>query len=171
MYVAMVYRREGGGGVCVSLLVWFYLLHLMAAFPPFFQFWNHAQMDLTVFRFDAEDGTKKTRRLKIERAVCTGGDLIRLRCRKTSFVPHAAFDADCVLTGIRAEPYVQTYFSSVLQRLGRREDESKVEVGAALPDCAVVLGAMRLTAPIKFLGDSFNKDALGGGDSSGWMSD
>ena len=108
-----------------------------------------------------------------------------------------AFDAERVLTGRKAAPYLARYFSSVVTKMieenassgndgGGREEVSPVGVDGltchevkaleALPDCAIILGEMIMTVPVSLLGN------IGGGmmseknndnddDSDGFMSD
>eukprot|EP00566_Odontella_aurita_P018767 CAMPEP_0113561614 /NCGR_PEP_ID=MMETSP0015_2-20120614/20072_1 /TAXON_ID=2838 /ORGANISM="Odontella" /LENGTH=322 /DNA_ID=CAMNT_0000463425 /DNA_START=70 /DNA_END=1035 /DNA_ORIENTATION=- /assembly_acc=CAM_ASM_000160 len=146
---------------------------------------GYREIDLTLYSFGGS-GTVKSRRprkVKFERAVCTGGDLVRLRTANgakpgaSSSLENAVngneagvcFDADRVLTGRRAAPYVRQYFSSVLTRLSGGDSsplfEGDMKVGdddveKVLPDCAVVMGSMQLNVPAAFVSVEASKTSV-----------
>lgn len=167
---------------------------------------GYREMDLTLFTWGTRGGNsdgqrRRPRKIKFERAVCTGGDLVRLRATSGSEPgippsfekasngrpPSASFDADRVLTGRKAAPFVRRYFSSVLNRLGGDggwgesnqlgDANAKVfndeNVGEVLPNCAIVLGDMQVTVPCKFISitSSFEASTAADNDKDCWMSD
>jgi len=138
---------------------------------------GYREVDLTVYSYTTSSNKKgnkqtKSKKIKFDRAVCTGGDLIRLRAkdRKTTEAnpSRVIFDASRVMTGSRATPYVLKYFSSVVQKLSSKHTVKGKEVADLLPDCAVVVGDMRLKVPTEFVK---GVDRAGDNDEMGWMSD
>ena len=112
-----------------------------------------------------------------------------------------AFDAERVLTGRKAAPYLVRYFSSIVGKMieeeeaahginndgdGREEVISpagvdgltchEVKALEALPDCAIILGEMIMTVPVSLLGNidggmMKKKGAVDDDDDDGFMSD
>lgn len=166
---------------------------------------GYREVDLTVIG-PSGVSTGRRKRRQFERSVCTGGDMIRLRAGRMADLDPTkptspstegvAFDAERILTGRKAAPYLVRYFSSVVGKLIEEEDaatgeEEEKDVSPAgldalpcnesralevMPDCAVVIGQMIMTVPISLLGNDdggmLRQD--GGGnddDDDGFMSD
>ena len=152
---------------------------------------GYREVDLTIL---GPSGGGERKRRTFDRSICTGGDMIRLRAgrmadqdptRPTSpSIEGVAFDAERVLTGRKAAPYLVRYFSSIVTKMmeenaasadndsgGREEIVSPVGVDGltchevkaleALPDCAIILGEMICTVPVSLLGN------IGGGGMMG----
>ena len=170
---------------------------------------GYREVDLTILGPSGGAGGRKRR--TFDRSICTGGDMIRLRAgrmadqdptRPTSpSIEGVAFDAERVLTGRKAAPYLVRYFSSIVTKMmeedaasanndggGREEIVSPVGVDGltchevkaleALPDCAIILGEMICTVPVSLLGNigggmmgEKNKGGHDDDDSDGFMSD
>jgi hypothetical protein len=169
---------------------------------------GYREVDLTVL---GPSGGGERKRRTFDRSICTGGDMIRLRAgrmadqdptRPTSpSIEGVAFDAERVLTGRKAAPYLVRYFSSIVAK--RIEEEAtmrrnggdgrgevspvgvdgltchEVKALEALPDCAIILGEMIMTVPVSLLGNidgMMNKNKKEEGleddsDDDGFMSD
>lgn len=167
---------------------------------------GYREMDLTLYNFggigsgSGNGQGQRPRKIKFERAVCTGGDLVRLRAaddakpgtssslgiESSRPASSASFDADRVLTGQKAAPYIRRYFSSVLRRVHNGESSrtsdckeksrDDKEVENALPDSAIVLGKMQLTVPSAFVAlaapdNSSRNRGVDFEDENSWMSD
>jgi len=146
---------------------------------------GYREVDLTVL---GPGGGGERKRRTFDRSICTGGDMLRLRAgrmadqdptRPTSpSIEGVAFDAERVLTGRKAAPYLVRYFSSIVGKMieeeeaahginndgdGREEVISpagvdgltchEVKALEALPDCAIILGEMIMTVPVSLLGN------------------
>ena len=172
---------------------------------------GYREVDLTILGpSGGGGGGGERKRRTFDRSICTGGDMIRLRAgrmadqdptRPTSpSIEGVAFDAERVLTGRRAAPYLVRYFSGIVTKMmeensangndggGREEIVSPVGVDGltchevkaleALPDCAIILGEMICTVPVSLLGNigggmmgEKNKGGHDDDDSDGFMSD
>lgn len=168
---------------------------------------GYREVDLTILGPSGGAGDRKRR--TFDRSICTGGDMIRLRAGRmadqdptrptSSSIEGVAFDAERVLTGRKAAPYLVRYFSSIVTKMmeenaasgndgAGREEFSPVGVDGltchetkaleALPDCAIILGEMICTVPVSLLGNigggmlgEKNKGGHDDDDSDGFMSD
>jgi hypothetical protein len=131
-------------------------------------FGGYRELDVTLYNFLAmeggrnQDNTGNSSSITIP-VVCTGGDMLRMRTitrGKTQgadgSVVNLTFDATTIYTGLKATPYLKTYFASLVQK--KREllfvqttatDDSVQEITKMneldlFPDCAIVCGDMIL---------------------------
>ena len=146
---------------------------------------GYREVDLTVL---GPGGGGERKRRTFDRSICTGGDMLRLRAgrmadqdptRPTSpSIEGVAFDAERVLTGRKAAPYLVRYFSSIVGKMIEEEEAAhginndgdgregvispagvdgltchEVKALEALPDCAIILGEMIMTVPVSLLGN------------------
>jgi len=126
----------------------------------------------------------KRKELKIQKLVCTGGDMLRIHTppllevggTEAKRLSHATqrgsqpeevkFEAEKIITGANVEPLVRRYFSNLVARMTTSSKKS-MSVLDILPDCAVVVGDMSVTVPSQFIcGMKRNLD-----ENDGWMSD
>jgi hypothetical protein len=93
---------------------------------------GYRQITLKVFRYSGE------KPIKLDNVQWTGGDMMRLQSSDVSM------DAHCLWTGKKAVPYVERYFSGLVNKLREEVDEPVLDI---LPDLAIVTGPMTLTIP------------------------
>jgi len=95
----------------------------------------------------------------VEKLSCTGGDMLQIKTPLEESSDGVAkvrgitvsFDADQIITGKRVAPLVKRYFSSLVH-----DSESEGDVLEQLPDCAIVVGNMKMTLPQSFLKNKAN---------------
>lgn len=126
---------------------------------------GYREIDLTLLASASEKGTDPNRNstsnsnhklqerksIRMEKLSCTGGDMLQIKTPmdETSGVAKirsitVSFDADQIITGKRVAPLVRRYFSSLVKI-------SEGDVLDQLPDCAIVVGNMKMTLPQSFL--------------------
>jgi hypothetical protein len=93
---------------------------------------GYRQVSLKVLRYSAEKPTK------LDNVQWTGGDMMRLQSSNVSMETH------CLWTGKKAVPYIERFFSSLVNKLREETDEPVLDI---LPDLAIVTGPMTLTIP------------------------
>ena len=124
---------------------------------------GYREIDLTLLASAREKGTdpnstnsnsndklQERKSIRVEKLSCTGGDMLQIKTPmdESSGVAKVrgitvSFDADQIITGKRVAPLVRRYFSSLL--------DSEGDVLEQLPDCAIVVGNMKMTLPQSFL--------------------
>ena len=123
-------------------------------------------------RVYTQRSAEEKKKLNVERVVCTGGDMIRMKSDDTA----VTFEAERVITGVKVVPLVERYFKSLLKsarKLGAHDDEEKKDdMGEAsvlelLPHCAVVIGSMELNLPRSFLS---NENDSSDEENEDWIS-
>ncbi len=118
----------------------------------------------------------------LQRLTCTGGDMLRIRspldgddeidskpvsnCSGVS-KENVAFDADQIITGVKVERLVRQFFPNLIPASMKisdtsEEDDKHVNQRRSslldeLPDCAVVIGDMKLTLPSKLLQNNIQR--------------
>lgn len=96
----------------------------------------------------------------VEKLSCTGGDMLQIKTPLDESSDGVAkvrgitvsFEADQIITGKRVAPLVRRYFSSLV--------DSEGDVLEQLPDCAIVVGDMKMTLPQSFLNNKSKADPL-----------
>lgn len=102
---------------------------------------GYREIDLTIFsRFCDLNGERE--QVKLEKIPCTGGDMLRMSDEESCLI----FDAQRILTGIKAVPLVEKYFRNIIPNLD--VDESLLDV---LPEVAIVIGDMTLSLEKEFV--------------------
>mmetsp|Transcript_30507 Transcript_30507/g.35040 ORF Transcript_30507/g.35040 Transcript_30507/m.35040 type:complete len:334 (+) Transcript_30507:111-1112(+) len=131
-----------------------------------------------------EGKSHKRRELKIEGLQCTGGDMLvirtplnndeddiddnNIRQKQQSQIKETnndtntkiLFEAEKLITGIKVEPLVRRYFSSLLPPDSPNNKESVLDL---LPDCAIVVGNMEVRIPTSFV---YSDNMINGVDSN-----
>lgn len=146
----------------------------------------YRELDMTLLRSSTSHSLgfgAKRKELKVQRLICTGGDMLRIHMPplpevenvKEKISSHTLrneinFEAEKLITGVKVEPLVQRYFSNLVARMHPTDSESPkktVSISDILPHCAVVVGDMSVTVPSQFVcGMKRNVD-----EDEGWMSD
>jgi hypothetical protein len=93
---------------------------------------GYRQVTVKVMRYSGEKS------IKLDSVQWTGGDMMQLQSSAVSMETH------CLRTGKKALPYMERYFSGLVNKLREEADEPVLDI---LPDLAIVTGPMTLTIP------------------------
>lgn len=130
-------------------------------------FGGYRELDLTLYNFLKTEGGGNQENVShcsssiTVPVVCTGGDMLRMRAMTRGetqdtdgSVVNIRFDATAIYTGLKAIPYLKTYFASLVKKQrellmvqATADDDSEQDVTKMseldlLPDCAIVCGSM-----------------------------
>jgi hypothetical protein len=123
---------------------------------------GYREIDLTIFsRFCDLNGERE--QVKLQKLPCTGGDMLRMTHEESGLI----FNSHRILTGIKAVPLVEKYFSNIIPNMD--VDQSLLDV---LPEVAIVVGDMTLSLDKEFVEKNHtNKREESTETDDGWMSD
>lgn len=130
---------------------------------------GYRELDLTLYNFlkteggGSQDNASHSSSSITVPVVCTGGDMLRMRSMTRGkaqdtdgSVVNVRFDATTIYTGLKAIPYLKTYFASLVKKQrellmmqATADDDSDQDITTMseldlLPDCAIVCGGMIL---------------------------
>lgn len=97
---------------------------------------GYHQVTLTVFPRSTNNQRKKQSWKNVE---WTGGDMMKLDAE------HVAMETDRMITGSKAVPYINRYFTSIVEKMRIEEGSASASVLELLPDIAILVGPMRIT--------------------------
>lgn len=102
---------------------------------------GYRQVTLTVF-----PRGRKTKKRYLKHVEWTGGDMMRLEMSNGEHNNSFLMETERMMTGPRAIPYVQRYFSRIVEQARTHADDTS-SVLKLLPNIAIVTGPMSITLP------------------------
>lgn len=110
---------------------------------------GYREIDLSIYSKKIA-GKREREKVVMERLECTGGDMLCIRNTddvSEEVLEDVSFEAERIITGQKVEPLVKRYFPNLVA-------SNQKSVLEQLPDCAVVLGEMKLRLSKEFFSQS-----------------